>query len=134
MREAEGAPFWLTLCLVFLAYTGLGISVWPNVISPDISIWAAAAPPQSMGFTLVGALLIVPMILGYTGWSYYVFRGKVDAAAGYHWRRSADESNATSEQSRHWTAALLQAHRLAHAHLDPERARIACSGGVFLRS
>ncbi|MEO8249367.1 MAG: cytochrome d ubiquinol oxidase subunit II, partial [Burkholderiales bacterium] len=83
-REAEAGPFFLTLCLVFLAYSGLGISVWPNVVPPDISIWQAAAPPQSMGFTLVGALLIVPTILAYTAWSYYVFRGKVDASAGYH--------------------------------------------------
>ena len=63
---------------------GAGISLWPNVIPPDISIWDAAAPAQSLGFTLVGALLIIPMILGYTAWSYYVFRGKVDATHGYH--------------------------------------------------
>ncbi|WP_217354754.1 cytochrome d ubiquinol oxidase subunit II [Alicycliphilus denitrificans] len=50
-------PFMLTLCLLFLGYTGLGISVWPHIIPPDITIHEAAAPPQSMGFALVGALL-----------------------------------------------------------------------------
>ena len=35
------------------------------------------SPPQSLGFALVGALFIIPFILGYTAWSYYVFRGKV---------------------------------------------------------
>ena len=74
----------LTLSLVFLGYTGFGISVWPNVVPPAMSIWDAAGPPQSLGFTLVGALLIIPMILGYTAWGYYVFRGKVDASRGYH--------------------------------------------------
>ncbi len=83
-REAHAEPFLLTLCLVFLGYTGLGISVWPNVIPPSVTIWAAAGPPQSLGFTLVGALLVIPAILAYTAWGYFVFRGKVDAAAGYH--------------------------------------------------
>ena len=82
--EPQAAPFVLTLSLVFLGYTGFGISVWPNVVPPAMSIWDAAGPPQSLGFTLVGALLVIPMILGYTAWGYYVFRGKVDASRGYH--------------------------------------------------
>lgn len=82
--KPHAGPFLLTLCLIFLGYTGLGISIWPNVVPPGISIWEAAAPPQSMGFALVGALPIIPLILMYTGWSYYVFRGKVDATQGYH--------------------------------------------------
>jgi len=77
-------PFLYTLALVFLGYTGLGISVWPHIVPPGISIWQAAAPPQSQGFALVGALLIIPVILGYTVWSYYVFRGKVRLGEGYH--------------------------------------------------
>lgn len=83
-REAHAAPFLLALCLLFLGYTGLGISLWPNIIPPDLSIRAAAGPPQSLGFTLVGALFIVPIILTYTAWSYYVFRGKVKVGDGYH--------------------------------------------------
>jgi cytochrome d ubiquinol oxidase subunit II len=82
--DPHAAPFLLTLCLVFLGYSGLGISIWPNVVPPAISIWEAAGPPQSLGFTLVGALLVIPMILIYTGLGYYIFRGKVDASQGYH--------------------------------------------------
>ncbi|MNM88007.1 Cytochrome bd-I ubiquinol oxidase subunit 2 [compost metagenome] len=77
-------PFVLTLVLIFLGYSGLGISLWPNIIPPAVSIWDAAAPPQSQGFALVGALFIIPFILGYTAWSYYVFRGKVKHGDGYH--------------------------------------------------
>jgi cytochrome d ubiquinol oxidase subunit II len=77
-------PFLMTLALVFLGYTGLGISLWPHVIPPSVDIWQAAGPPQSLGFTLVGALLIIPVILGYTAWGYWVFRGKVTGAEGYH--------------------------------------------------
>lgn len=83
-RNAHYTPFLLTLALIFLGYSGLGISLWPNIIPPSISIWEAAAPPQSQGFMLVGTLFILPIILGYTFWSYYVFRGKVTHEDGYH--------------------------------------------------
>ncbi|WDG77584.1 cytochrome d ubiquinol oxidase subunit II [Pseudomonas chlororaphis] len=83
-RNAHYMPFLLTLLLVFLGYSGLGISLWPNIVPPSISIWDAASPPQSQGFLLVGTLFIIPFILGYTFWSYYVFRGKVTHADGYH--------------------------------------------------
>ena len=83
-QKPHAGPFLLTLVLIFLGYSGLGISIWPNIIPPDISIWEASGPPQSQGFALVGALLIVPFILMYTAWSYYVFRGKVRHGEGYH--------------------------------------------------
>ncbi len=83
-NDPHAGPFVFTLILIFLGYSGLGISIWPNIIPPDIDIWQAAGPAQSQGFALVGALLIVPFILMYTAWSYYVFRGKVKAGDGYH--------------------------------------------------
>lgn len=83
-RNSHARPFILTLGLVFLGFSGLGISIWPYIIPPNITLWQAAAPPQSQGFMLVGALLIIPVILGYTFWSYYVFRGKVQHGEGYH--------------------------------------------------
>jgi cytochrome bd ubiquinol oxidase subunit II len=82
--ETHAAPFGLALFLLFLGYTGLAISLWPNIIPPSISINEAASPPQSMGFALVGALFVIPFILGYTAMTYYVFRGKVKAGEGYH--------------------------------------------------
>jgi cytochrome bd ubiquinol oxidase subunit II len=83
-RETHAAPFLLTLFLLLLGYSGLAISVWPNIIPPGVSIREAAGPAESMGFTLVGALFIIPVILAYTAWSYFVFRGKVKAGEGYH--------------------------------------------------
>jgi cytochrome d ubiquinol oxidase subunit II len=83
-RETHAAPFLLALALLFLGYSGLAISLWPNIIPPAISLREAAGPPQSMGFTLVGALFTIPIILTYTAWSYHVFRGKVKAGEGYH--------------------------------------------------
>lgn len=83
-RKSQAAPFLSTMALVFLGYSGLGISLWPNIIPPAISIWEASSPPQSQMFTLVGALLTIPVILVYTVWTYYVFRGKVKQGDGYH--------------------------------------------------
>jgi cytochrome d ubiquinol oxidase subunit II len=83
-HDAHAKPFLLTLMLLFLGYSGLGISVWPNIIPPSVSIQAAAGPSESLRFLLVGALITIPIILAYTAWSYYVFRGKVRVGEGYH--------------------------------------------------
>ncbi|CAN5361137.1 cyanide-insensitive cytochrome bd quinol oxidase subunit II [soil metagenome] len=83
-KEHHAWPFIFTLALIFLGYSGLGISLWPHIIPPSVTIWQAASPQQSQSFTLIGALLIIPVILGYTVWAYYVFRGKVKAGEGYH--------------------------------------------------
>ena len=82
--EPHAGPFLWSLALIFLGYSGFVISVWPNVIPPSLSIWEAAGPAQSLGFTLVGALLIIPVILVYSAWAYFVFRGKVRVGEGYH--------------------------------------------------
>jgi len=79
----DGAPFLLTLILFALSMIGLAISMWPDVIPGRVTIWAAAAPERSQIFMLAGTAVIVPVILAYTGWAYWVFRGKVDEA-GYH--------------------------------------------------
>lgn len=83
-REPYLKPFLLTLVIIFSGYTGLAISFWPNIIPPDISFRDVAAPDQSLGFSLVGALFIIPFILMYTSWAYYVFRGKIKSNEGYH--------------------------------------------------
>ena len=77
-------PFLLSMALFMLSFLGLGISLWPNIIPPDISIWEAAAPPETQIFLLVGVGILVPLILAYTAMTYYVFRGKVTEDAGYH--------------------------------------------------
>jgi cytochrome d ubiquinol oxidase subunit II len=83
-RDPHRVPFVASLALIFLGYSGMAISIWPHIVPPAISIWEAASPPSSQGFALVGTLFILPIILMYTAWSYWVFRGKVKADAGYH--------------------------------------------------
>jgi len=76
-------PFLIALGLFLLGMIGLGISMWPYVVPDSITIWDAAAPERSQVFMLVGVAIIMPVILAYTGWAYWVFRGKV-GAEGYH--------------------------------------------------
>jgi cytochrome d ubiquinol oxidase subunit II len=73
----DHAPFLWALSLFVLSMIGLGVSIWPDVIPGRISIWDAAAPHSSQAFMLVGAAVLVPLILAYTAWAYWVFRGKV---------------------------------------------------------
>jgi len=76
-------PFAAALAMFALTMAGLGISIWPDVIPGRVTIWQAAAPHSSQLFMLVGAAVLIPMILAYTAWSYWVFRGKV-GEDGYH--------------------------------------------------
>lgn len=82
-RGPDYAPFLWSLALFGLTLVGLAISIWPDVIPGRVTIWEAAAPYESQLFMLVGASVLIPMILGYTAWSYWVFRGKV-GEEGYH--------------------------------------------------
>ena len=82
--EREREPFFATLALFLLCYLGLGISLYPSIVPPKVSIWDAAGPDVSLGFMLVGAVVLVPIILAYTAYAYWVFRGKVDPHGGYH--------------------------------------------------
>jgi len=84
LRRAEYMPFILALTFFALGFAGLVLGIWPNLLPPDLTIWKAAAPPASQGFVLVGTLIMLPAVLGYTWWSYSVFRGKVAADSGYH--------------------------------------------------
>jgi cytochrome d ubiquinol oxidase subunit II len=77
-------PFFLTLALFLLSYAGLGISMYPFIVPQSITIWQAASPRSSQLFMLVGVAILIPLILGYTSWAYWVFRGKVRAGSGYH--------------------------------------------------
>ena len=80
----DARPFVLTLTFFALGFAGLVLGMWPNIIPPDMSIWDAASPASSQIFLGVGILILLPAILGYTWWSYSVFRGKVEADSGYH--------------------------------------------------
>jgi cytochrome d ubiquinol oxidase subunit II len=82
-RGAQRLPFLMALTLFVLNFIGLGISVFPYLVPPDVTIWAAAAPAKSQSFMLVGVAITLPLIVGYTTWAYWVFRGKV-GAQGYH--------------------------------------------------
>lgn len=81
----EVLPFVYALGLFLLSYAGLAISIWPMIVPPSITIWDAATHPSSQAFLLVGAAVLIPVILAYTAYVYWIFRGKVTAdSPGYH--------------------------------------------------
>lgn len=83
-RGQEYWPFVLSLAMFAVGYAGLAASFWPHIIPPNLTIWNAASPPESQRFLIVGLAVLLPFILFYTGWSYWVFRGKVGRDMGYH--------------------------------------------------
>jgi cytochrome d ubiquinol oxidase subunit II len=81
---ADLAPFLAALALFVLGFVGIGISFYPYIVPPSLSIADAAAPDASLAFALVGTVVLVPLILAYTAYAYWVFRGKVRPGEGYH--------------------------------------------------
>jgi cytochrome d ubiquinol oxidase subunit II len=70
--------------LFALSYIGITISLFPMIVPHHYTLMQAASPPGTQAFLLVGTLFLLPVILFYSGWSYWVFRGKVRADVGYH--------------------------------------------------
>ncbi len=80
----DGWPFPAAIAIFVLCYIGIGISFYPHIVPPALTIREAAAPDASLWFLLVGAVILIPMILAYTAYAYWVFSGKMRPGEGYH--------------------------------------------------
>jgi cytochrome bd ubiquinol oxidase subunit II len=78
----EIMPFIFSIVIFLCSYCGIAISVYPYLIPHQITFWEAAAPNSTLLFILVGVVIMLPFLLGYTLYAYHVFRGKV--SNGYH--------------------------------------------------
>jgi cytochrome bd ubiquinol oxidase subunit II len=83
-RGSHRWPFVGALIVFLSGYLGLAVSFMPTIVPYDIGFREAAAPDNALGLMLVGTAVILPLILGYTAWVYWVFRGKVTPETGYH--------------------------------------------------
>jgi cytochrome d ubiquinol oxidase subunit II len=83
-KGREVTPFLCSMGLFFLAFTGLVISLWPFIAPPSVTLWDASAAPLSHQFLLIGTMFLLPVLIIYVVWSYWVFRGKVRGDMGYH--------------------------------------------------
>ena len=83
-RDNDAAPFIAAMGLFFMCYSGLAVSLFPYIVPHTLTLWDAAGAPEAQAFLLIGTLFLIPVIFAYTGWSYWVFRGKVRSDAGYH--------------------------------------------------
>jgi len=83
-RGRDSTPFLAAIGLFLLGFLGLVISWFPYLVPPNLTIWDTAAVPASQIFMLVGTLVLLPITLGYTALTYWLFRGKVKEGEGYH--------------------------------------------------
>jgi cytochrome bd ubiquinol oxidase subunit II len=83
-ERREALPFLASIVLFLLGYLGLVISTFPYLVPPTLTIWQTAAVPASQIFMLLGTLVLLPVILGYITFVYWLFRGKVREGEGYH--------------------------------------------------
>jgi len=81
--KAEATPFLGAIGLFITAYAGIAVSLFPMIVPYHVTLWEAASSPRTQAFLLVGTLFLLPVILTYSAWSYWVFRGKVRADIGY---------------------------------------------------
>jgi cytochrome d ubiquinol oxidase subunit II len=84
VRTSHGAPF-VGAGIVFLSgYLGLAVSFFPYIVPYTMTFRQAANADNALALLLGGATILLPSILGYSLWVYWIFRGKVGAGAGYH--------------------------------------------------
>jgi cytochrome d ubiquinol oxidase subunit II len=83
-KDSDLQAFLASIGLFALSFIGVAVSLWPMIVPGHYTLWEAASPESTQAFLLVGTLFLLPVVLFYTAWSYWVFRGKVTAAGGYH--------------------------------------------------
>ena len=83
-RRYELMPFLGAIGLFLMSFIGIAISLWPMIVPYHYTLWQAASSPSTQAFMLIGTLFLLPIILMYTAWSYWVFRGKVRETLGYY--------------------------------------------------
>jgi cytochrome d ubiquinol oxidase subunit II len=75
------APFLLNAAIIIFSFAGLSIGLYPNMIPGVVSaftVYEAAASSKTLFFMLVSTAVLLPVILSYTAYNYWVFRGKTD--------------------------------------------------------
>ena len=83
-REGAWQAFAASIALFALSFLGIAISLWPMIVPGHFTLWQAASPEGTQAFLLVGTLVLLQVILFYTGWSYWVFRGKVQQGESHY--------------------------------------------------
>nr|WP_026221331.1 cytochrome d ubiquinol oxidase subunit II [Ancylobacter sp. FA202] len=80
----DNLPFFGVIGLFLLGYFGIGVSIFPYLVPPSLTVWETAAAPASQVFMLIGTVFMLPVVLGYIAFVYWLFRGKVREGEGYH--------------------------------------------------
>jgi NADH dehydrogenase len=125
-NHTQAVPFLGAIGLFVLSYIGIAISLYPMIVPHHFTLWQAASSERTQAFLLVGTLVLLPVILMYTGWSYWVFRGKVRGDIGY------DSDSSSSQQGGDRMGAMSeQILPTEKSATGDERKRIVIIGGGF---
>jgi cytochrome d ubiquinol oxidase subunit II len=81
--DREVRPFLLSFGVFLTGYLGIAISMWPYVVPFEVTFRQAAAAPESQSLLLIGTVIMLPLILLYVGYCYYIFRGKASHESAY---------------------------------------------------
>ncbi len=81
--QQEWLPFACVVAIFWLAFFGIAYSIFPYVIIGKVTLWQAAAATESLWVIFWGAIVVLPTILGYTLFSYRIFKGKATALTYY---------------------------------------------------
>jgi NADH:ubiquinone reductase (H+-translocating) len=131
--DAEATPFLGAIGLFALSYAGIAVSLFPMIVPYHFTLWEAASSARTQAFLLVGTLFLLPVILMYTAWSYWVFRGKVRGTIGYSLPAAAGGTKPKRidpASALETTAALLSRPGMAIA-AKPKAKRVVIVGGGF---
>jgi len=82
-QQNEYRPFFLIHGIFLMNYIGIGISTWPWLVPYQVTFRQTAAAPESQSLLLVGAVIMLPVVLAYTGYCYWIFRGKSSHETAY---------------------------------------------------
>jgi cytochrome d ubiquinol oxidase subunit II len=76
----DGSPFIFGQGLFALGIAGFGLAIFPNIVPFRLTLWSAASSPLTLVFLLIGAAVVTPIVLTYSAFAYFVFRGKTPAS------------------------------------------------------
>jgi cytochrome d ubiquinol oxidase subunit II len=82
-KRWEFVPYWSVVTIFICCYAGFGLDIFPYLVPRQLTILASAAPKSTLQFIMVGALVMLPVLLIYTGYAYHIFKGKVDEVIHY---------------------------------------------------
>lgn len=76
-------PYWSAVAIFVFTYASMLALIFPYIIPYHITYSQAQASDTTLLFTLIPAVIMIPLLLLYTSYAYYIFRGKTKEKLSY---------------------------------------------------